>query len=104
MDDVNQEEGGGGYYCRGGDGEDPGPDDASGDAPADGREAMQGAYADDGSGDGVSGADGDAGEGGTEEGGGSRAPATETAKGLEFGDLLPHGVDDAPFAERLARV
>ena len=59
---VDQQEGGSGYYCGGGDGKNPGPDDTTGDAPADSREAMQGAYSDDGAGNGVSGADRNAGE------------------------------------------
>jgi hypothetical protein len=36
MDQVDQEEGGAGYYGGGGDSEDPCPDDTSGNAPADG--------------------------------------------------------------------
>ncbi len=40
LDDVDQEEGGGGDEGGGWDGEDPGPDDASGDAPADGGETV----------------------------------------------------------------
>ena len=61
VDQVDQEESGGGDNRGGGNCEDPGPDDASGDAPANGGQAVDGADADDGAGDGVSGADRDSG-------------------------------------------
>ena len=45
---------------RAGNGENPGPDDAARNTPANGSEAAGRSYADDGAGNGVSGADGDA--------------------------------------------
>jgi hypothetical protein len=56
-----QPEGTGGHQGGGWYGYDPGPDDAGGDSPADGGEAIDGSYADDRSGDSVGGAHGDSG-------------------------------------------
>src|SRR5450759_2187955 len=99
MDDVDEKKGGGGDNGGGGDGKYPGPDDASSDTPADSGQAMYGSYADDGAGDGVSGADWDAGQSGAKQSDGSGAFCAETAEGLELGDLLSHGADDAPAAK-----
>src|SRR5207249_9514763 len=52
---------------RGGDGQDPSPDDPVGHPPADGREAMGGPHSHDGAGDGVGGAHGDAQERGSQQ-------------------------------------
>src|SRR5579872_4045973 len=99
MDSVNEHEGRSGNQGGSGDGEDPGPDDASGDAPADCGKTIDGADAHDGAGDGVRGADGDAGQGGAEQSDGAGAFGTESAERFQLGDLLSHGVDDAPSAE-----
>src|ERR1051326_7513584 len=91
MDNVNEHEGRSGNQGGGGDGEDPGPDDASGDAPANGGEAMDRANANDGPGDGMRGADGDTCKSGAEECDGAGAFGTESPERLQLGDLLSHG-------------
>ncbi len=92
MEDTSADQG------SAGDGEYPGPDDAAGDAPADGGEAARGADADDSARDGVCGADRDAKDrvhDQREAAGGFRR---EAAEGSELGDALAHGLDDAPAA------
>jgi len=83
----------------GGDGENPGPDDASGHAPTDGRQAVNGANADNRAGDGMSGADWDASQGGAEKRDGAGALRAEAAERLKLGNFLAHGVNNAPAAE-----
>src|SRR3989338_2237203 len=81
-----------------GDGQDPGPHDAVRDPPAHRRQAVAGAHADDGAGDGVGGADGDAGLSGAEQRQRARGFRREAAERVELGDALAHGLDDAPAA------
>src|SRR4029077_113858 len=89
-----------GCYQRGcGDGQDPGPDDFSGDAPADCSQAVGGSHADNRTGDGVRGAHGNSCQSGCEQRDGSRCFGTEAAHRLQFGDARSHGVNDAPTAE-----
>src|SRR5579864_2836011 len=93
---------GGAEEAGGWDGEDPGPDDAARDAPADGGEALRCADAGDGSGDDVRGADGNAGGGGAEQserGGGLRSESRER---LQLGDALAHGAHNAPASGHCA--
>src|SRR5258706_9149319 len=86
----------------GGDGQDPGPDDLAGHAPADGREPPGGADADDRAGDGMGGRDRDAVVRGDEDRGRGAALGGEAALRLQLRDLRAHGVDDAPAAEERA--
>src|SRR5579872_3280865 len=93
---------GGAEEAGGGDGEDPGPDDAAREAPADGCEALRCSDAGDGSGDDVRGAHGNSGGGGTEQserGGGLRG---ESGEGLQLGDALAHGAHHAPASGHCA--
>ncbi len=99
MDDVDQQERSASYNCRGGDGKDPGPHDASGNAPSDGGKTVKRTDADDRPGNGVSGADWDSGESSAEERDGSGALSAESADWFELGDFLAHCVDDAPSSE-----
>src|SRR5258707_10273525 len=92
MEDDSADQGGAG------DGEDPGPDDAAGDAPADGSEAAGSAYSDDGAGDGVSSADRDAEDRVHYECEAAGSFRGESAEGRQLGDALAHGLDDAPAA------
>src|SRR5438270_1669348 len=92
-------EGKGGDDGRGGDGEDAGPHDSLGDAPAHGGEASRRSYADDGAGDGMGGAHGDAVRGEKEERDGAGALSAESADRPELGDLGTHGTDNTPAAE-----
>ena len=80
------------------DGENPGPDNSAGDAPADGGKAAGGADTDDGAGDGVGGADGDAESGVHHEGKAAGSFRRKTTEGCELGDALAHGSYDAPAA------
>src|SRR3989441_6352740 len=76
----------------------PGPNNAAGDAPMNGGEAVRGAHTDDGAGNRVRGADGNAEMGRAcqrERAGGLRG---KPAKRGQFGDALAHGFDDAPAA------
>ena len=81
-----------------GDGQDPSPKDAAGNAPTHGREATRGADADDGAGDGVGGADGNAKPGVHDEGDAASRFGSEAAEGSELGDALAHGFNNAPTA------
>ncbi len=84
--------------CGAGNGEDPSPHDAAGDAPTYGGEAPRGTDADDGTGDGVSGANRDAEMRGAKQRKGASRLRRETAEGRKLGDALAHGLDDAPAA------
>src|SRR6266849_5882506 len=81
-----------------GDGKYPGPDDAASDAPANSGKTARSSDADNGAGDRVRGADRNAKGGCADE----REPASgfgrEAAEGIELGDALAHGLDDAPAA------
>ncbi len=81
-----------------GDGEYPGPDDAASDSPADRGKTARSSNADNGAGDRVRGADGDAKGGGADEGEAASGLGREAAEGIELGDALAHGLDDAPAA------
>ncbi|KAF5291824.1 hypothetical protein FQR65_LT20401 [Abscondita terminalis] len=81
----------------------PGPDDVARHAPAHGAGALGGAHADDGAGNGVGGGHRHAQEGGQEQRQRATAFGAEPADGLELGDLLAHGLDDAPAAEHGAQ-
>ena len=81
-----------------GDGEDPGPDNAAGDAPADGGKAARGADADDSASDRVCCTDGDAESGVHDEGKAAGRFRCEAAEGGELRYALAHGLDDAPAA------
>src|SRR6266436_9291768 len=84
------------------DGEDPGPDDAAGDAPADGGEAARGSDTDDGACDGVGGADRNAKMSRSEQGECASGLRGETPEWHQFGNALAHGFDDAPAASHCA--
>ena len=79
-------------------GENPRPDDAASDTPANGGEAARSSYTDDGASDGVRGADGDTENGIHDEGQAAGGFCGETAEWSQFGDALAHGLDDAPSA------
>src|SRR5882672_1615798 len=81
-----------------GDGEYPGPDDAASDTPADSGKAARSSDADNGARDRVRGADGNAKSGCADEGEPTGGFGRETAEGIELGDALAHGLDDAPAA------
>nr|GEU28419.1 hypothetical protein [Tanacetum cinerariifolium] len=91
--------GDGGHKGRRGNGKDPGPDDVARHAPAHGRHLLRRAHADDGAGDGVRGRDRHAQRGGQEQRDGAAGLGAEAAHRFELGDLLAHGLDDAPAAE-----
>src|SRR5712664_598143 len=76
----------------------PGPDDAAGDTPADSGKSARSSDADNGAGDRVRGADRDAKGGGADKGEPASSFGREAAKGIELGDALAHGLDDAPAA------
>src|SRR5579872_834673 len=103
MDEANDDEGHTGDECGGGDGEDPGPDDASGDAPSNGGKAVSRTYSHNCSRDGVGRADRDSGQSGGEERDGASGFGTESTDGFELGDAGSHGMDDAPSAEVSAK-
>src|SRR5947208_7065253 len=71
---------------RGGDGHDPRGDDASGHAPAHGREALGGAYAHDRAGDRVRGADGNAADGRADQRDGALRLRAEADYVAQLGD------------------
>src|SRR5437016_6591503 len=81
-----------------GNGKNPGVDDAARNAPADSGKTAGGANANDGSGDGVRGADGNAELRGGKERDGAGGFRREAPEGIELGDALAHGFDDAPAA------
>src|SRR6266851_1858651 len=83
---------------RTGDGHYPSPDDAPRDAPAHGGKAPRCSNANDRARDGVRGANGNAEVRGAGESKRSGSLGGETAERSEFGDPLPHGLDDAPAA------
>src|SRR5208337_1431625 len=85
-----------------GDGEDPGPDDVTGNAPAYGGEAVRSANAHNGAGDGVGGANGNAKTSGGKQGNRTGRLRSKPAEGSEFGDALAHGLDNAPAASHRA--
>src|SRR5258708_32321967 len=85
---------------RGRNGQDPGPHDLSGHAPADGREAACGTHADDRAGDGVSGRYKDAEGRGREDGDGRSSLGRETSDRLQLRDLRAHRMNDAPSARQ----
>src|SRR6266705_3433659 len=90
MENSGAEEGGSGN------GEDPGEDDATGNPPAHGGKAAGGADADDGARNGVRGADRDAKVCRSDEGESACGFRGEAAEGIELGDALAHGFDNAP--------
>src|SRR4029077_17070987 len=90
--DTRAEEGGAG------DGQYPGPNNASRNAPADGRKPPRSSDANNGPGDGVRGADGNAEVRGAGEGKRSRGFGGQTAEGGQLGDALPHCFYNAPAA------
>src|SRR5438105_3068174 len=79
-----------------GNGKNPGVDDAARNAPADSGKTAGGANANDGSGDGVRGADGNAELRGGKERDGAGGFRREAPEGIELGNALAHGFDDAP--------
>ena len=81
-----------------GDGEDPGPDDAAGDTPANSGKTARSSDADDGACDRMRSADRDAKSGCADESESTSGFRREAAKGIELGDALAHGLDDAPSA------
>src|SRR5574337_864320 len=83
--------------------QDPGPNDAGGQTPADTLDPLGGPHADNGAGDGVGGGYRNAQGGGQEQGHGPTGFCAETAHRLQLGELLPHGLDDAPAAEQIGR-
>lgn len=87
---------------RGRNGEDPGPDDVARHAPAHRRHLLRRTDADDGAGDGVRRRDRHAERGRREQGDGAAGLGAEAAHRFELGDLLAHGLDDAPAAEQRA--
>src|ERR1051325_7717458 len=80
------------------DGEDPGPDDAAGNSPANGGEATRGSDADDGTGDGVSSAYGNAKDGIDDQSEASSGLCGQSTERRELSDALAHGLDNAPAA------
>src|SRR5579864_9208193 len=99
MDVLDEQESPRGHNSRGGNGEHPGPDDSSSDAPAHGGQALDRTHANDRASNRVSGADWNTRHRGAEQSDGSSAFGAEAAEGLQLGDLLSHGVDDAPAPE-----
>src|ERR1700675_702354 len=97
MEAVGEKEMEGGAHDSGaGDGENPGPEDALGDAPAHGGDASRGADSGNGAGDDVGGADRDARARSAdqrERGGGFRSEAAEWS---ELRNFLAHRLYDAP--------
>src|SRR4029077_10035591 len=78
--------------------QDPSPNNAASDAPADSGEAAGGADADNRAGDGVRGADGDAEFGGGEQRERARGFGGKATERRELGNALAHSLDDAPAA------
>src|ERR1700674_963452 len=81
-----------------GDGQYPGPDDASCDAPTNGGEAPRCSDAHNCARDGVRGANRNAEVRGADEGKRSGGLGGETAEGSELSNALAHSLDDAPSA------
>src|SRR5271170_130938 len=81
-----------------GDGEDPSPDDAAGNAPANSGEATGGADTDNRAGDGVGAADGNAEDGVGDKCKPARGFCGKAAEWCELGDALAHRLDNAPAA------
>ena len=81
-----------------GDGEDPGPDDAAGDTPANSGKTARSSDADDGTCDRMRSADRDAKGGCADEREATCSFRREATKGIKLGDALAHGLDDAPTA------
>ncbi|SRR6266404_3199103 len=81
-----------------GDGQDPGPDDATRNAPAHSGEAARSSDANDGPGDGVGRADGNAEDGIGHDGDAAGGFRGETAERSELSNALAHCFDDAPAA------
>ena len=81
-----------------GNGEDPGEHNAAGDAPANGGEASRRANTHDGAGDRMRRADGNAEFRRAEQRQGPGGLRGKAAEGIELGDALSHGFDDAPAA------
>src|ERR1044072_2922778 len=80
------------------DGEDPGPDDAAGNSPANGGEAARGSDADDGTGDGVSSACGNPKDGIDDQSEASGGLCGKPTERRELSDALAHVLDNAPAA------
>jgi len=80
------------------DGEDPGDNDATRDAPTNGGKATRGADADNGASDRVRCTDGNAELGVHDEREAAGGLRSESAEGRELGDALAHRFNDAPAA------
>src|SRR5579883_2098467 len=87
------------HWAGCGNGQDPCPHDAPGDAPAHGRYPIRRAHAHDRPRDGMGGADRNPGQGRGKQGDCARRLRAESPNRPQLGDARPHGVHDAPAAE-----